>query len=816
MTKLDHRSENLLAPIPPSDLGQAWVRVVLAALVFIWTLGTEDHPPSETLVDHLPLVLSSGYFCFALCVLAALRLLERIAPKFETLTTVTRCFCLVADTAAISLYTATASEAGVILLPVYITYIIGNGFRFGIVYFFAAMVFTLVGFSIAKEFNPSIGGHGMLVALYYFSIVFVPLYSLSLLFQYQTVVNHLKLATAELNRFIATMSHEFRAPLQTILAITESLVTEANGSTISSTYRAVLLDRLRIIAISSNRLLSMANRIVSHDVESNRVPAPSIPSNIYREIRNVTDLFAVEAKIKRLFVKWQIESSVVPLVDIAPNTLQAVLFNLVGNAIKYTDEGGVWLHVKAEGHDLSVLHIEVKDTGLGFEHTQRNPLPLAGSSTNVRNPTKGGLGMSITKASINNIGGVLSVTDSSPVGSSCVVKLPMRKAVDAGPEIAGWLPILWLRETEPDIESFYRLVSCDIFPVVLTLAQLRGCGHLLSSIDVLLLENFDSEYSDVTELIAETFYGLSVPVIAYHVGGELREDLSPPGVNFILNISNSEDLRKLKYFATQEALPTQLAKGALNGFRILTIDDSLLISESIRQSLTLQGAVVDAVLTSEKAESSLGQFRYDFVITDYSVDEQDGAQLLGMIRANLRGPTKLVLLTGYDSMEVRQHAEATAVDRILLKPVRGAQLVDTLLELSEGEESDQVGIGTSEGFGGFNSTLREFASYYKTGGDLETVLAKIKLETVHAVSSLLTMTLTGNRAGVKRYRHKLQGMMDMLGVHEIMQEVDGLNASLTTGRQLSVRHLKQIESIHLSIEREIRKHHSAAKTEQQR
>jgi len=197
-------------PIPPSDIGQARTRVLIVTLLSIWTYFQLNAGKLDTSKIQTELQAPLVYLAISILILALLVADGRATTSTAQKTILIRKFCVLTDVFAISIYTAVSHQLALIVLPVYLTYVIGNGFRFGVRYFGVAMFLSIIGFSIAHQHNSFLVSHRSIVSSYYLSLVFVPLYALLLLLKYRSVVEDLSRVSRDLDTYIRTMSHEFR------------------------------------------------------------------------------------------------------------------------------------------------------------------------------------------------------------------------------------------------------------------------------------------------------------------------------------------------------------------------------------------------------------------------------------------------------------------------------------------------------------------------------------------------------------------------------------------------------------------------------
>jgi len=230
--------------------------------------------------------------------------------------------------------------------------------------------------------------------------------------------------------FLANMSHELRTPLNSILGFA-NILRKAPGATMEQ------VENLDIIYNSGNNLLNLINNVLDiSKIETGHIVKEEAPINLDRLLGEIESLMSVQVAKKGL--KFTIEQSpdLPSNITVASSKLRQVLINLIGNAIKFTESGGVCLRAevaKWESPQLAQLRFEVEDTGIGIREEDKEIIfspfeqkieqPVAESGT--------GLGLAICKQYVELMGGHIGVYSEPGKGSLFHFEIPVKESAPA-------------------------------------------------------------------------------------------------------------------------------------------------------------------------------------------------------------------------------------------------------------------------------------------------------------------------------------------------------------------------------------------------
>ncbi len=245
--------------------------------------------------------------------------------------------------------------------------------------------------------------------------------------------------------FLANMSHELRTPLNAILGFSQMLARDRQATTEQQ-------EKLTIINRSGAYLLAMINDILDlSKIEAGKIELKSEPFELPRLLEEIGEMIRSRAGGKDLLFTLEVMPDMVSFVSADAGKLRQILINLLGNAVKFTQEGSVALRAQTRDKEERLwLELEVEDTGPGIppEQLERIFEPFV-QAEQLKTDGKGtGLGLAISRSFIEMMGGEVSVESTRGVGSLFRVNLPVAlaeevEAVDIEapiPEVLGLEP----------------------------------------------------------------------------------------------------------------------------------------------------------------------------------------------------------------------------------------------------------------------------------------------------------------------------------------------------------------------------------------
>lgn len=261
-------------------------------------------------------------------------------------------------------------------------------------------------------------------------------------------------ASAAKSDFLARMSHEIRTPLNSVLGMLE-LLKETQLSSDQSRY-------LSLFSHAGENLKALINDLLDFSkIEAKALTVENISYDIHTTVRSVFDILQLKAEEKGLHFELNIDADVPKMQWGDPTRLRQVLFNLVGNALKFTQEGMVTIHLLLKKEPPEQLILEVQDTGIGISREKQaglfSPFFQADDST-TRKYGGTGLGLVISKNLVEIMGGSIEMKSLQGRGTVFRMIIPHRPDLTTKDEKKTVSKYLW--NARPPTKP-YRLLLVD-------------------------------------------------------------------------------------------------------------------------------------------------------------------------------------------------------------------------------------------------------------------------------------------------------------------------------------------------------------------
>ncbi|MDA0269169.1 MAG: response regulator, partial [Cyanobacteria bacterium] len=268
------------------------------------------------------------------------------------------------------------------------------------------------------------------------------------------------------SEFLANMSHELRTPLNTILGFTQLMMREGSFDPQS-------LESLAIVNRSGEHLLDLINDVLEMSkIEAGRVSLHLSNFDLHQLLASLEDMLQLRAQAKGLLLRFDWEATVPKHIETDEAKLRQVLLNLLGNGIKFTDQGTISLQVQVSpppttrvtthGAEADItLQFAIIDTGSGIAPEEMDQLfdPFVQTATGHRSQEGTGLGLPISQQFVRLMGGELTVETALDQGSTFSFTLPVRCAQPA--QVLPQRPLRSPKRLAPNQPNYRILVVED-------------------------------------------------------------------------------------------------------------------------------------------------------------------------------------------------------------------------------------------------------------------------------------------------------------------------------------------------------------------
>ena len=526
------------------------------------------------------------------------------------------------------------------------------------------------------------------------------------------------------SQFLANMSHEIRTPLNAVLGFASLL----KDSTLTDRQH----DFVDTIADSGESLLAILNDILDvSKIEAGALELEETDFNLERTVRSVMSLMSVRAHTKDLEIVSYVDPNiVVPLIG-DPGRIRQILLNLIGNAIKFTEEGGIALEVRLEDRlpgDKVLLSFSISDTGIGISPEQQKHLFDRFSQADISTTREyggTGLGLSICNDLVQLMDGTMEVTSKPGEGSTFKIRIVLKCEDDER----------FLDSADAQQIRGRRILVVDDNPVNLRVIglMLAGYGCRVETIDG------PSEACDAILKAQDAGKPFDVAIIDHMMPGmdgvelaatiKADERITPPklilsssgiatsiqaqGWGFAATapkpVSQRRLVQTLKQLLEETPAPEKKSKtGAASTAptlvdplgvdksatpadtlspaedrtqcRILLVDDNPVNLKLIQSALEEYPMTIDTVGDGREAVAAARSLPYDVILMDVQMINMDGMEATRRIR-KLPGPiaaVPIIAITASAMTGDREKCLEAGMNDYLSKPIDIAILLDKI------------------------------------------------------------------------------------------------------------------------------------------